>query len=74
MAKKSSPMVYNNIPKSWQWLIINYVVNSTKLLHFLKRKVERQLHQVLQVMHMYGNVNRGMDDKIPIQWIPIVFQ
>ncbi len=49
------------------------MVNYFKLLHFKKRKVERQLHQVLQVMHMYGNANQGMDDKIPIQRIPIFF-
>ncbi len=48
------------------------MVNSIKLLHLKKRKVEKQLHQVLQVMHMYGNANQGMDDKIPIQRIPIV--
>jgi hypothetical protein len=49
------------------------VVNYIKLLHLKKRKVEKQLHQVLQVMHMHGNANRSMDDKIPIQRIPIVF-
>jgi hypothetical protein len=63
---------FTTSPNLDKWLIVNCVVNFIKLLHLKKIKVERQLHQVLQGMHVYGNANRSMDDKIPIQIIPIV--
>ncbi len=48
--------------------------NFARVLQFQKRKVEKQLHEVLEVKHMYGNAYQGMDDKFLIQKVPIVIR
>ncbi len=46
--------------------------NFAKVLQFQKRKVKKQLHEVLEVKHVYGKEYQGMDDKLIIQKVPIV--
>jgi hypothetical protein len=34
----------------------------------------QQLHPTMQTKNMYGNVNKDVDDKFPLQKIPFIFQ
>ncbi len=51
-----------------------YNINFAKVLYFQKRKVERWLHQIMQINNMYGNAKQDMDDKLHVQRIFIILQ
>jgi hypothetical protein len=79
LAKRGSQIVYSTIPKFREWLIVNCIVNDVGsiLMGFYIFRGER-LHddyiQKCKLGHMYGNVDKGVDDKFPFQRIPFIFQ
>lgn len=44
------------------------------MILYIQRKVEKWLHQTMQIKNVYGNAKQRMDDKVHIQIIPIIFQ
>jgi len=51
LARKGSNVVYNMIPKSWEWLIVNYIVNVVGgvLLVFYIFKSEKPRHDYIKL-------------------------
>jgi hypothetical protein len=52
---------------------IHYRINFAMIV-YIQRKVEKWSHQTMQIKNVYGNAKQGMDDKVPIQIIPIILQ
>jgi len=44
------------------------------MILYIQRKVEKWLHQTMQIKNVYGNAKLNVDDKVPIQIIPIILQ
>jgi hypothetical protein len=65
IAKKGLQPIYNNIPRSTEWLKVNCILD-----------VVRGFLPCFYIfnMNMYGNANQGMDDFILIQRVFMIFK